>query len=214
VITLHRRKKTSGDAPVAADAVEMVEREAANEASDDEVFDEPADAAADAGPAAKTAFRAQLAARMLISTLALGLTVGAAYQKWQVYSIQEAGPAGSAAVQAASDTAVALLSYRPETVQADLTRAQERLTGSFRDTYSKFTTTTVIPAAQTEKIATQANVQAGAVVSATVDHAVVLLAVNQTITIAAGAPTNSSWSVRAAVVKVGERWLVSAFDPV
>jgi Mce-associated membrane protein len=51
-------------------------------------------------------------------------------------------------------------------------------------------------------------------VSAKPDHAVVLLFVNQTVVMGTDAPTNTASSVRVTLDKVGDRWLVSGFDPV
>jgi Mce-associated membrane protein len=48
--------------------------------------------------------------------------------------------------------------------------------------------------------------------SATRDHAVVLLFVNQTIKIGDAAPADTTSSVRVTLDKVGDRWLVSDFD--
>lgn len=156
----------------------------------------------------------RLLAYGVVPFFAIVLTATAGYIKWQSYTFQAAEAAGSEAVQAASDTAVALLSYRPETVDNDLADAQQRLTGPFRDAYSKLTSSFVIPTAKQEKVTTVATVQAAALVSSTVENAVVLLSVNQTITMGAGTPTNTAWSVRATLDKLGDRWLVSAFDPV
>lgn len=59
-----------------------------------------------------------------------------------------------------------------------------------------------------------ASVPAGASMSANPKHAVVLVFVNQTVTIGKEKPTNSASSVRVTLDKIGDRWLVSGFDPV
>jgi Mce-associated membrane protein len=51
-------------------------------------------------------------------------------------------------------------------------------------------------------------------VSATENHAVVLVFVNQTTTIGTDAPTASTSTVRVTLDKVDDRWLISQFDPV
>jgi Mce-associated membrane protein len=43
---------------------------------------------------------------------------------------------------------------------------------------------------------------------------VVLLFVDQTVTVGQGAPTNTASSVRVTLDKVDGRWLISQFDPV
>jgi hypothetical protein len=50
--------------------------------------------------------------------------------------------------------------------------------------------------------------------SATENHAVVLLFVNQAVTVGQDAPTNTASSVRVTLDKVDDRWLISGFDPV
>jgi Mce-associated membrane protein len=59
-----------------------------------------------------------------------------------------------------------------------------------------------------------AKVNAAASVSATENHAVVLVFANQTVTIGGGAPTDTQPVIRVTLDKVDGRWLVSHFDPV
>src|SRR5262245_669996 len=107
-----------------------------------------------------------------------------------------------------------MLSYRPDTVQTDLDAAKNRLTGSFRDSYASLADDVVAPAAIQKLIAAAATVPAASSVSATRNHAVVLVFVNQTMTIGNGAPTNTRSRVRVTLDNVGEHWLISGFDPI
>ena len=50
--------------------------------------------------------------------------------------------------------------------------------------------------------------------SASADHAEVLVFVNQTITVGNDPPTDTPSSVRVTLDKIGGRWLISQFDPV
>ena len=61
---------------------------------------------------------------------------------------------------------------------------------------------------------TASGVPAAASASADRQRAVVLVFVNQTVTVGGGAPTETLSSVKVTLEKVGERWLVSGFDPV
>jgi Mce-associated membrane protein len=72
----------------------------------------------------------------------------------------------------------------------------------------------VIPGATQKQISAVATVPAAASVSATENHAVVLVFVNQTVTVGTGAPTDTASSVRVTLDKVADRWLISGFDPV
>jgi Mce-associated membrane protein len=51
-------------------------------------------------------------------------------------------------------------------------------------------------------------------ISATANHAVVLVFVDQAITMGNDAPTSSASSIKVTLDKIGERWLISDFTPV
>ncbi len=115
---------------------------------------------------------------------------------------------------AATDGTTALLSYRPDTVQHDLESARSRLTGTFLDAYTQLTHDVVIPGAQQKQISAVATVAAAASVSTSADRAVVLLFVNQTITVGKDAPTTAASSVRVTLDNINGRWLISQFEPI
>lgn len=150
----------------------------------------------------------------LLPVLALSLASAAGVLKWRDTSVRDAAVIRTESVQAATDGTIALLSYRPETVQRDLETARGRLTGTFLTAYTKLTHDVVIPGAQQKQISALATVPGAASVSVSGDHAVVLLFVNQTITVGHDAPTNTASSVRVTLDKVGEHWLISQFDPI
>lgn len=150
----------------------------------------------------------------LLPSLVLLLGVGAAYLKWLDGVARDTQLARIQSVQAATESTVALLSYRPETVDRDLHSASDRLTGAFRESYTSLINDVVIPGSKQKKISAVATVPAAASVSASATHAVVLVFVDQTTTIGDGAPTNNASSVRVSLDKVGERWLMSDFTPV
>ena len=150
----------------------------------------------------------------LMPALAFLPASAAAYMKWQDGTAREAQDAGVESVQAAIDSTVALLSYRPDTVEKDLDAAKGRLTGTFLTSYTSLTHDVVIPGAKQKQISTAATVPAAASSSATPTHAVVLLFVDQTVTVGQGTPTNTASSVRVTLDKVDGRWLISQFDPV
>lgn len=146
--------------------------------------------------------------------LALLLAMAAGYLKWQDTSIRDSERARVESVQAARDGTIALLSYRPDTVEQDLGAARDRMTGTFLDSYTKLTQDMVIPGAKQKQISAVATVPAAASVSANGAHAIVLVFVNQTVIVGKDAPTNTASSVRVTLDKVGGRWLISGFDPV
>lgn len=146
--------------------------------------------------------------------LALLLASAAGVLKIQDVSSREAALARTESVRAATDSSVALLSYKPDSVQKDLETARSRLTGSFLNAYTELTHDVVIPGAQQKRISAVASVPAAASVRATENHAVVLLCVNQTIIVGNDAPTNTASSVRVTLDRVDSHWLISQFDPV
>ena len=146
--------------------------------------------------------------------LALVLALGAGYLKWQDGSAPLSQSAAVNPVQAATESTIALLSYRPDTADRDLHAAGDRLTGTFRGDYTKLINDVVIPGAKQKKISAVATVPGAAPMSATRDHAVVLVLVNQTIIIGDGPPTSTASSVRVTLDKVHDKWLISQFDPV
>ncbi|MCX8564305.1 hypothetical protein OS122_25770 [Mycolicibacterium mucogenicum] len=151
---------------------------------------------------------------LTLAVAAMLLAGAAGYFKWQDGSVRLAQAAAIESVRAAGDGTVAMLSYRPETVDTELKSAADRLTGSFRGEYTKLVDTVVAPGAKQKHISAVATVPDAASVSATENHAVVLVFVNQTTTIGADAPTASTSTVRVTLDKVHERWLISQFDPV
>ncbi len=117
-------------------------------------------------------------------------------------------------MRVASEDAVALLSYKADSADKDLDAARDRLTGEFKDAYTELIREVVIPGAKEKHVSSIAKVSAAASVSATANHAVVLLYVNQTVTIGDGAPTDTQPVIRVTLDKVNGRWLISHFDPV
>lgn len=150
----------------------------------------------------------------VLPAVALLLALAAAYFRWVAGSADDLAQARSDSVRVASEDTVVLLSYRADSVEKDLGAARERLTGEFKDAYAELTRRVVIPGAKEKHISSVAKVNAAAPVSATVDHAVVVLFVDQTVTIGEGAPTDTQPVVRVTLDKVNGRWLVSRFDPV
>jgi Mce-associated membrane protein len=149
-----------------------------------------------------------------LPALALLLALAAGYFMWVVRAADGVARARTESVRVASEDAVALLSYKPDSVDKDLGAARERLTGDFKDAYTTLTREVVIPGAKEKRITAVAKVTAAAPVSATANHAVVLLFANQTVTIGAGVPTDTQPVIRVTLDKVDGRWLVSHFDPV
>jgi len=155
--------------------------------------------------------------RLLVAVLpilALILALGVGYLKWLDGTARESRAAAEQSIRAASDSTIAILSYKPETVDRDLKAAADRLAEPFRQQYAQLVNDVVAPGAKQQHITAVATVPAAASVLATGKHAVVLVFVDQTTTIGNDAPTQSTSSVRVSLEKVDGRWLISQFDPV
>ena len=150
----------------------------------------------------------------VLPILALILALGVGYLKWLDGTARESRAAAEQSIRAASDSTIAILSYKPETVDRDLKAASDRLAEPFRQQYTQLVNDVVAPGAKQQHITAVATVPAAASVSSTGKHAVVLVFVDQTTTIGDDAPTQSTSSVRVSLEKVDGRWLISQFDPV
>ncbi|ORW41763.1 hypothetical protein AWB90_21050 [Mycobacterium paraense] len=150
----------------------------------------------------------------IMPSLALLMAMAAGYLKWYDSSARDSRLAAGESVRAASEGAIAMLSYRPDTVDRDLGLARNRLTGVLRDSYGSLIHDVVIPGSRQKKISATASVPAAASVSASPSHAVVLMFVNQTIIIGNDPPTNTASRVRVTLDKLDGRWLISSFDPI
>lgn len=157
---------------------------------------------------------AWLVASGVVPTVALLLATGAGYLKWVDSSARDIEVARAQSVQAAVDSTVAMLSYQPDTVDQSLAAARDRMTGSFRDSYTSLTHDIVAPGAKQKSVSAVATVPAAASVSATETHAVVLLFVNQSTIIGSDPPTDTTSSVKVTLDKVQNRWLISQFEPI
>jgi Mce-associated membrane protein len=149
----------------------------------------------------------------VLPALALVIAVGAGFLKWQDAWVRGSRVAGIESVAVAKDSTIALLSYQADTVDKELKAARDRLTGSFKDSYTQLIQDVVIPGAKRQHISAVAVVPAASSVSATPKHAVALLFVDQTVTVGNDAPTETSSIVRVTMDKIGGQWLISAFDP-
>jgi Mce-associated membrane protein len=150
----------------------------------------------------------------LLPAVALVLAGGAGYLKWQYDSARTASAAQTQSVAAATESTIAMLSYQPDTVDKQLTAARDRLTGAFRDSYGALIHDVVIPGAQQKHISAVATVPAAASVSASANHAVVLVLVDQSLIVGSDAATSAASSVKVTLDKIGQQWLISDFDPV
>jgi Mce-associated membrane protein len=151
--------------------------------------------------------------------LALLLLVSGGLAAWLYFTVyqpdtQTDAASAQAAVTAAREGSVALLSYKPETLDQDFTTAKSHLTGDFLNYYEKFTREIVTPAAKEKAVTTTAQVVGAAVSELHRNSAVVLVFVNQTTTSKDRPdPAMAASTVLVSLTKADGRWLITSFDP-
>ena len=123
--------------------------------------------------------------------------------------------AAKAAISAASEGTVAVLSYSPDTLDRDFSSAKSHLTGDFLSYYDQFTQQIVAPAAKQKSVKTTAVVLRAALSNLHPDSADVLLFVNQsTQSKDKPEPTFTNSSVSVTLTKANGKWLISSFNPI
>jgi Mce-associated membrane protein len=154
---------------------------------------------------------------LLLALLVVASTVLAAGLLYFQYRPDRAtdAAAAKAAITAASEGTVAILSYSPDTFDRDFASAKSRLTGDFLSYYSQFTQEIVGPAAKQKSVKTSAVVVRAAASELHPDSAVVLVFINQSTASAdRPQPTLTSSSVLVTLTKAHDNWLISSFNPV
>ncbi len=118
------------------------------------------------------------------------------------------------AIQAASDGAVAVLSYSYDHLNRDFDNAKSHLTGDFLAYYNKFTDNVVAPTAQEGQLTASAKVIRAAISDLHPDSAIVLVFVDQTTSSTKKKdPEKTQSAVLVTLTKVNGSWLIAKFDP-
>ena len=151
------------------------------------------------------------ATALVIATIA----VAAGLFFFQYRPAQRIGDAAThQAVQAASDGAVAVVSYSYDHLDDDLARAKSLSTGEFLAYYTKFSQEFIAPAARKGKLTATAKILRAAVSEMHPDSAVVLVFMNQnTASKEKPEPLTTASSVLVTLTKVNGSWLISKLDP-
>jgi Mce-associated membrane protein len=178
----------------------------------------PEDGVDDAAVAAEPENRV---VRWLIPVLLAVLLAGSAgFATWAYFDLyvpdrQTNAMSSDAVLKAASEGAVAMLSYAPETMDKDFAKAKSHLTGDFLGYYTDFTQKVVTPAVKQKDVKTQATVARAAVSEMHPDSALVLAFINQ-VTVSKENPDGSfaQSAVKISMNKVDGNWLIAAFDPI
>jgi Mce-associated membrane protein len=158
--------------------------------------------------------------KVVPAVLVLLLVASAALTAW-LYIVQYRADeqtdaaAAQSAINAARDGTVALLSYKPDTLNQDFAAAKSHLTGDFLNYYDQFTKEIVTPAAKEKALTTTAQVVGAAASEVHSNSAVVLLFVNQATTSKDRPdPAMASSSVLVSLTKLHGTWLITKFQPI
>ena len=212
----------SADDETTAD-VEPTDEVEVDTATDDKEKDsavDKIDKTADTADSSPLARRSLPAIPLIPAALVLGLLAASALAGWLYFAqfrpdTQTDNAVAQSAVNAARDGTVALLSYKPDTLNKDFAAARSHLAGDFLNYYDQFTKEVVTPAAQSKAVATTAQVVGAAASELHPNSAVVLVFVNQVTTSKERPdPAMASSSVLVSLTKVHGDWLITKFDPI
>ncbi|OBJ57586.1 hypothetical protein [Mycobacterium asiaticum] len=157
----------------------------------------------------------KVGAALLMLLVATSLSVLAALY-WSTYKPDRDvnSEAAKAAITAASEGTIAILSYSPDTLDRDFSTARSHLTGEFLTYYDNFSKQVVAPAATSNGVKTSAVVLRGALTEFHPDSATVLVFANQsTQSQDRPEPVMKSSTVLVTLTKADGKWLISQFNP-
>jgi Mce-associated membrane protein len=208
------------------DAEHLDHADEADEADSDDETEIVAAAAQDADSAEakgswrRDIWRRQITVKPIPVILILLLLISGGVTAWLYFQYRQPDERTSptvarAAISAASDGTIALLSYSPDTLDKDFATAKSHLSGDFLSYYDQFTQQIVGPAAKAKSLKTSARVMRVAVQELRPDSAVVLLFVDQSTTSKdIPEPSMSASSVLVNLALVDGKWLITKFTPV
>jgi Mce-associated membrane protein len=189
-------------------------------AESDKSTESEADTSHDSDASSETSPRRLGAIPVIPLALVLGVLAAGGLAGWLYFSqyrpdTQTDATVEQSAVNAARDGTVALLSYKPDTLNQDFEAAKSHLSGDFRSYYDQFTKQVITPAAQSKGVTTMAQVVGAAATELHRNSAVVLVFVNQvTASKERPDPTMASSSVLVSLAEQHGDWLITKFDPV
>jgi Mce-associated membrane protein len=150
-----------------------------------------------------------------VAVVAAAATAGYVYVTQYRVDVATDPAATAEVIQAATDGTIAVLTYKPDTIDADLAAAQSHLTGEFLTYYTEFGNDILKPATRDREVTTEAAVVGAADTEIGPDAATVLVFVNQqTVSRDRPEPAQSASSVLVDLTKVDGQWLISAFEPI
>lgn len=150
------------------------------------------------------------------AVVVMALTVGDVVLMNEVNDRREEWSVREDALQAARELVPELLSYNHESLSADLARARDTTTGTFRGDFDTLVNDVVRPTAKRRRVSTSAVIAGAGVISASgSDQVTILVLLTQTSTSSVEkSPVVSTSRVSVVMAKAGSRWLIAGLDPV
>lgn len=159
--------------------------------------------------------RRRAQALIVLGVVALVLAVAVGGLGWLDYRARQVQAARQEALQTAREQVVTVLSYDFRSIDQDLQRAREALTGAYLAEFTTQANQLTAPTAREQQITTEANVLASAVVRADPARVVVLLFVTQrTRSSQSEAVRLAAHRLQLTMTRIGDRWLISELDRV
>ncbi|MBA2323058.1 MAG: hypothetical protein H0V92_03205 [Pseudonocardiales bacterium] len=165
--------------------------------------------------------RASRTARVLpiaLGALCVVLAVVVGLLSWQATSAARAHKDAAAALDAARTRSVLVLSYAPQTVDADVEKARAQLSGTFAAQFDQLVNQVVLPATKQQGLSSKVDVTHAALIEPLpdpADHADVLLFMHQVVSSNSQPPQEGTIQIKVTVTKSSDgQWLVSNLQPI
>lgn len=153
-----------------------------------------------------------LAALCVVAAVVVGLL------SWQAIAASQAKTASDQALDAARTRSVFVLSYAPATVDSDIAKAREQLSGTFAVQFDQLVNSVVLPATKQQGLASKVDVTHAALIEPLpdpLDHADVLLFMHQVVSSTNQPPQEGTIQVKVTVTKTPDgQWLISSLQPI
>jgi Mce-associated membrane protein len=133
---------------------------------------------------------------------------------WQSLSDRRAQDARDQALAAARTDSEVVLSYTPRTLDSDLARSRQLISGEFSAKFDQLASSVVEPATKQVGLATTAKVVRAAVIDANPEQMHALLYISQTSTSTSQPqPKTTANQVKVTMTKARGQWLISEMQP-
>ncbi|WP_431236205.1 hypothetical protein ACQ856_29335 (plasmid) [Mycolicibacterium psychrotolerans] len=177
-----------------------------------ETSDKEADSAGPKSPK-RTSRRRRIVISGIVPVLALAFAVAAAFLKYESSTITATDTAAADSVSSAKEIVVQMLSYAPGTAETTLTKASDRMAGTFRQSFLSLVKDVVVPGALQKDVSATATIPAAAVTSAASTRVTLVLYIDQAIAVGTGPPTTTVSVAEVTLEKLNGGWLLTDFEP-